>query len=152
MPSHASREVLILFGSLTTCDPGDILQTTKVRPLGLLSWYPIFNSLSPGRCGFRFKYVILKCTMVIIFIGISSAIAIRGMPQDPTDYKSILVQVMAWCCQATSHYLGRSWLRYASPYGFTRLQWVKSSHCNSFEYHVPLDFIYWCLVFKLVAG
>ncbi|KAK6174856.1 hypothetical protein SNE40_013424 [Patella caerulea] len=24
MPSHASREVLIIFGSLTTCDPGDI--------------------------------------------------------------------------------------------------------------------------------
>ena len=30
MPSHASREVLAIFGSLTTCDPGDILQTVKV--------------------------------------------------------------------------------------------------------------------------
>lgn len=30
MPSHASREVLILFGSLTTCDPGDILETLKM--------------------------------------------------------------------------------------------------------------------------
>lgn len=27
MPSHASREVLILFGSLTSCDPGDIINT-----------------------------------------------------------------------------------------------------------------------------
>lgn len=33
MPSHASREVLALFGSLTTCDPGDILQTIKVHVL-----------------------------------------------------------------------------------------------------------------------
>nr|CAG4641686.1 EOG090X05VA [Eurycercus lamellatus] len=29
MPAHTSREVLILFGSLTTCDPGDIRQTIK---------------------------------------------------------------------------------------------------------------------------
>ncbi|XP_074654327.1 general transcription factor IIH subunit 2-like isoform X2 [Tubulanus polymorphus] len=29
MPSHTSREILIIMGSLTTCDPGDILQTIK---------------------------------------------------------------------------------------------------------------------------
>lgn len=29
MPAHTSREVLVLFGSLTTCDPGDIHQTIK---------------------------------------------------------------------------------------------------------------------------
>lgn len=29
MPSHTSREVLVLFGSLTTCDPGDIQQTIR---------------------------------------------------------------------------------------------------------------------------
>lgn len=30
MPGHASREILIVFGSLTTCDPGDITETVKV--------------------------------------------------------------------------------------------------------------------------
>lgn len=30
MPSHASREILILFGSLTSCDPGDIHETIQV--------------------------------------------------------------------------------------------------------------------------
>lgn len=30
MPSHASREILIIFGSLTTCDPGDVLATIKM--------------------------------------------------------------------------------------------------------------------------
>jgi transcription initiation factor TFIIH subunit 2 len=30
MPSHASREVLIIFGSLSTCDPGDIFDTIKM--------------------------------------------------------------------------------------------------------------------------
>ncbi|XP_035829288.1 general transcription factor IIH subunit 2 [Aplysia californica] len=29
MPSHASREVLFLMGSLTTCDPGDVRETVK---------------------------------------------------------------------------------------------------------------------------
>jgi Ssl1-like len=30
MPSHTSREVLIIFGGLSTCDPGDITETIKV--------------------------------------------------------------------------------------------------------------------------
>lgn len=30
LPSHASREVLVILGSLTTCDPGDINQTIVV--------------------------------------------------------------------------------------------------------------------------
>ncbi|WAR15378.1 TF2H2-like protein [Mya arenaria] len=30
MPGHASREVVCIFGSLTTCDPGDILETIKL--------------------------------------------------------------------------------------------------------------------------
>ena len=33
MPSHASREILILFGSLTSCDPGDIHETIQVMYL-----------------------------------------------------------------------------------------------------------------------
>ena len=35
-----------------------------------------------------------------------------------------LVQVMAWCHQATSHYLSQCWPRSLSPYGVTRPQWV----------------------------
>ena len=38
-----------------------------------------------------------------------------------------LVQVMAWCRQATSHYLSQCWPRSLSPYGVTRPQWVNSS-------------------------
>ena len=30
MPSHTSREVLIIYGSLTTCDPRNIDETIKV--------------------------------------------------------------------------------------------------------------------------
>jgi hypothetical protein len=35
LPSHASREILILMGSLTTCDPGDISVTIQVSVSGL---------------------------------------------------------------------------------------------------------------------
>ena len=33
------------------------------------------------------------------------------MPLNLTDDKSTLVQVMAWCCQATCHYLSQCWHR-----------------------------------------
>ena len=47
------------------------------------------------------------------------------MSQDLTDDKSTLVQVMAWCRQATSHHLNQWWPRSLSPYGVARIQWVK---------------------------
>ena len=46
------------------------------------------------------------------------------MSLDLNDEKSTLVQVMAWCHQATSHYLSQCWPRSLSPYGVTRPQWV----------------------------
>ena len=46
------------------------------------------------------------------------------MPQDLTDDKSTLVQVMAWCRQATSHYLNQCWPISPTPYVVTRPQWV----------------------------
>ena len=55
---------------------------------------------------------------------ISSEIALRWTSLDLSDDKSTLVQVMAWCRQATSHYLGQCWPRSLSPYGVNRPQWV----------------------------
>ena len=55
--------------------------------------------------------------------GISCKIALRWMPLDLTDDKTIkstLVQVMAWCRQATSRYLSQCWPRSMLPYGVTR--------------------------------
>ena len=50
------------------------------------------------------------------------------MSMDLTDDKSTLVQVMAWCRQATSHYLSQCWPRSMSPHGVTRPQWVNHIH------------------------
>ena len=58
--------------------------------------------------------------------GISYEIALRWTPLDLTDCKSTLVQVMAWCRQATRHYLSQYWPRSMSPNGVTRPQWVNS--------------------------
>ena len=57
--------------------------------------------------------------------GISYEIALRWKPLDLTDDKSTLVQVMAGCRQATSHYLSQCWPGSMSPNGVTRPQWVK---------------------------
>ena len=70
------------------------------------------NSLAPGKFEWNLRYG----------WGISCEIALIWMPLDFTDGQSTLVQVMAWCRQATSHYLNQCWPR---PYGVTRPQWVK---------------------------
>ena len=54
---------------------------------------------------------------------------------DLTEDKSTLVQVMAWCCQATSHYLSQCWPRSVSPYmaslGHNELKLCQVEHNNS---------------------
>ena len=55
---------------------------------------------------------------------IFSEIALRRMSLDLSDDKSTLVQLMAWCHQATSHYLRQCWPRSQSPYDVTRPQWL----------------------------
>ena len=53
------------------------------------------------------------------------AIAFRWMPQNTSADKSTLVQVMACCLMATSHYLNQYWPRSFLPYGVSMLQLVK---------------------------
>ena len=56
--------------------------------------------------------------------GISCEIALIWLSLDFSDDQSTLVQVMAWCHQAASHYLSQCWPRSLWPYGVTRPQWV----------------------------
>ena len=46
--------------------------------------------------------------------------------QSLTYDKSTLVQVVAWCLQAASHYLSQCWPRSISPYGVIKPQLVNS--------------------------
>ena len=57
---------------------------------------------------------------------LSYEIAVRWISLDLYDSnKSILVQVMVWCRQATSHHLNQCWPGSMTPYVITRPQWVK---------------------------
>ena len=60
------------------------------------------------------------------------------------DDKSTLVQVMAWCRQATSHYLSQWWPRSLSPYGIVRPQWVNTLRPKQDGHHFPND-IFKCI-------
>ena len=75
--------------------------------------------------------------------GISREIALIWMSLDFTDDQSTLVRVMAWCRQATSHYLSQCWPRSLSPYGVTKPQWVKIS-CEKCQPICPQ-----CVLFSL---
>ena len=99
--------------------------------------YEMFNSLAPGKYEWNFRHVIFKQILVIDDWGISCEIALTWKPQDLTDDKSTLVQVMAWCRQATSHYLSQCWPSSLSPYGVIRPQWV---NCFNFIFDLVVPY------------
>ena len=91
----------------------------------------VLNSSAPGKFEWNFRHVIFKHILVIDALGIPCKIALILMLLDFTDDQSTLVQVMAWCRQATSHYLSQCWPRSLLQYGVNRPEWVlkmKSKH------------------------
>ena len=98
------------------------------------------NSLAPGRSQCGFKNVILNLASLIDIFKSSYVNVLRWMPQEPTDDKSTLVQVMAWCRQATSHYLNQCLPRSLLPYGITRPHWV---NIVSFIHPSPTQLLHW---------
>ena len=83
---------------------GPILRPVHVRDQRMKGLV-FLNSLDPGKFEWNFRYVIFKQILVIDGWGISCEIALIWKSLDFPDDQSTLVQVMAWCRQATSHYL-----------------------------------------------
>ena len=81
------------------------------------------DSLAPGRFKVNFRWVIFKLILVVNDWGMSCETALIWMSLDHIYGELTLVQTMAWCRQATSHYLSQCWPRSLSPYGVTRPQW-----------------------------
>ena len=99
-------------------------QWVKITAASPSEWV---NSLSTGRSDWNFRWIIFK--LILVIDGrISCEIILRWISPDVIDDKSTLVQVMAWCCQATSHYLSQCWRRSMSTCFITRPQWVKKEH------------------------
>ena len=114
----------------------------------LLHTRACINSLAPGRFERNFSLIIFKLISVTDGWGISCKIALRWMPLDLTHDKSTLFQVMAWCRQATSHYLSQCWPRFMSPFGVTRPQWVNCFVLTKCSCTVVIVLV-WCLFFWL---
>ena len=92
-----------------------------------ITWINV-NSLGPGRFEWNFRWVILKQILLIDSCGyLLSNYSKINVTIVPTNEKSTLAQVMAWCHQTASHCLSQCWPRSMSPYGVTRPQWVKLS-------------------------
>ena len=71
-----------------------------------ISWNDfLLNSLFPGRCGSDSKCGIFKHVLVADILTVSCGNALRWISQYIMDDESTLVQFVAWCHQATSHYL-----------------------------------------------
>ena len=113
-------------------------------------------SLPPGRCGNNFINAVFffKSILPIDVFNTSHEIDLRWVPQNSTDDKSALVEVMAWWHQATSHYLSQYCPRSMMPYGVTRPQRVNLdcylSHYSFIIQEIMLKFlihIHWQWVF-----
>ena len=87
------------------------------------------NSLAPGRFENNFQMSFLNSSWTDTLSN-SCETVLRRMPQNLSDDKSTLVQVMAWCRQAPSHYLSQWCPKSLSPYGVTRPQWVNKRGLN----------------------
>ena len=69
----------------------------------------------PGRFGCDFINAIFNLVLPFGIFRSSYVKALRWLPQDLTDDKSTLVQVMACCRQTTSYYMSQCWPRSMSP-------------------------------------
>ena len=69
--------------------------------------------------------------MLQIMLMSAYEISIGWMPQDTFDDMPVLVQVMAWCHQATGHYQSQCWPRFISPRGVIMLKWISHEWIRS---------------------
>ena len=114
----------------------------------IVVWYWSFNSLAPGRFEWNYKQLLFKLTLGIHGWGISCEIALRWMSLYLIDDKSTLVQVMACCLKATSHYPNQCWPRRVPPYVVTRPQWVNPYTSGQRHWPAPLEQSSDCLCAK----
>ena len=84
--------------------------------------------IGPWRIWQSYQKLNFQVIIRIPILDIFCEIALRLMLKCLTNEKSTLAQVMAWCRQATSHYLIRWWARSLSLYGIpahTELKFLK---------------------------
>ena len=112
---------------LSQCWPRSMSPYGVTRP----QWVNIINLLAPGRWGNNLKSIIFNLALAV-------TLKLKWMVQIYVNEKSTLVQVMAWCRQATSHYLSQCLPRSKKSCGVTKpighnelTHWVLNKSQNS---------------------
>ena len=82
--------------------------------LGIGKWHGHIRSTILGS-------LLLEGISWVVILFTNYEISFKWMSQDFIDDKSTSVQVMAWYCEAASHYLIQCWRRSSTPYGITNL-------------------------------
>ena len=114
-----------------------------------LSTRRVIKSLAPGGFDYSLKLVNFKLISTINIWSIFSVKLLSGECHNTTDHYSTLVQVMAWCPQATSHYLSQCWPRSLLPYDVTRpqcvnLSWLSDAYMCQWTRSSLVQIIVWC--------
>ena len=96
-----------------------------------------FTHLPMGKVAKILKVKFSNSPYRILAWAFAVKLLLRWMPQNLMNERSTLVHIMAWCRQATSHYLNPCLPRFMLPYGVTRPHWVKASQIigTSHEHH-----------------
>ena len=118
----------------------------EIKPFIFYLYLSLFNLLAPGRPRCHFKTAIFNLVLLIVIFTSSKDNALRWMPRDLNDDKSTLVQVMAWCRQAPSHYPSQCWPSSMLPYDVTRPQWVKAP---AYMFHGYFADAFWVFAYVL---
>ena len=91
------------------------------------------NSLAPGKCGSNFNSMIFKLIIQNSSLGTYCDVTLMWMQLNLTNGKSTLAQVMAWCRQALSHYLGQCcprFIRHMASLGHRKLTLYQHYFCR----------------------
>ena len=87
--------------------------------------FPLNLTLCPLRDVAVISSVLFSNTIKwLIFLNISSGIALRRVSKNHISDRSASVLLMTWCRQETNHYRNQCWQRLMMPYGITRPRWV----------------------------
>ena len=107
-----------------------------------------FNSSPPRQFGGKIADDIFKRIFVNENDWMSIKISLKFIHEGPIDNKSVLVQVMAWRRQATSHYLNQCWPSFLTHICGTRGRWVNHGDAmprKRFPHYLPFvrGIIWW---------
>ena len=125
------------FQNMTLMQTGGIIMDFALVVIIHPKWEPIdlkVNTLRQRRNEQHFANDIFKRIFFNENVWISIKISLKFVPKGPINNIPALVQIMAWRCQVTSHYLNQCWLVYRRIYaslGLNELRALETAKCDN---------------------